>query len=490
MADSKQYIAIDLGAESGRVMLAEVSSERLVLEEVHRFSNGPVEQAGSLRWDFDLLMSQIKTGVAKAAKKADGDIAGIGVDSWGVDFGLIDENGKLMENPFHYRDSRTDGMFEKAFELMPKRQIYDNTGIQFMQLNTIYQLLAARLADSEALSKAKYLIFIADLVAYNLCGEIFAEYSLASTSQLMDMNTGQWSKPIFEQLGLPIDIMPRTVQPGTVVGKLTADVAAELGCQRIAVIASGSHDTAVAVAAVPAKPGNWAYLSSGTWSLMGVETPKAIITDKSFNYSFTNEGGVQNTIRFLKNIMGLWLLQECRRQWQREDHDLSYQQITEMAQKATPFTAYIDTDYEQFISPGDMPARINSYLTQSGQQLLTDKGQIARAILESLALRYRRVMSLLEEMSGIKVDVLHIVGGGIQNELLCQFTADATGKKVITGPVEATASGNIIMQAIATGQIDSLVDAREIMAKSFPLKTYTPVNTHTWAEQYDKFCGE
>ena len=485
MATKEQYIAVDLGAESGRVMLGTVSSDKIILDEIHRFGNGPIEENGSLRWDFNRLLSEIKTGIKKTIQKSNGKIAGIGVDSWGVDFGLIDADGMLIENPYHYRDSLTDGMMEKAFELMSKREIYENTGLQFMRFNSIYQLLALRLANSSALTNAKTLIFIADLVSYFLCGKSFGEYTLASTSQLMDMKTGKWSKKIFEKLSLPIDIMPKVVRPGSIAGKLTKDVAKELDCGQIPVIATGSHDTASAVAAVPAGDDNkWAYLSSGTWSLIGVEVPKAIINDDTFEVPFTNEGGVENTIRLLKNIMGLWLIQESRRQWQKEGTDLSYDQITDMAKKATPFAAHIDVDYSEFISPGDMPKKINDYLVKTGQKKIDNKGQMVRTILENLALKYRQIMEKLENVTGNKIDVLHIVGGGIKNELLCQFTADAIGKKVITGPIEATAIGNILMQAKATGQIKSLAEARKIVRNSFEMKEYQPKDAQLWDKQY------
>ena len=485
MAEVKKYIAVDLGAESGRVMIGSVSADKIVLEEIHRFGNGPIEEAGSLRWDFDKLFSEVKIGIGKAAKTAGAQVCGIGVDSWGVDFGLLDTDGKLIENPYHYRDSRTNGMPEKAFELMSKREIYESTGLQFLQFNSLYQLLAMRLNNSAVLAKAKNLIFIADLFSYYLCGEIFGEYSLASTSQFMDMKTGQWSKEILDGLSLPMDIMPKVVEPGTVVGRLSAETANELGCGPIPVIAIGSHDTASAVVAVPAAgDADWAYLSSGTWSLMGVEVPKAIVNDKTFKYEFTNEGGVENTIRLLKNIMGLWLMQECRRQWQREGTDLTYGQLAALAEKAEPFASHINVDHSGFLAPGDMPKRINDYLTEAGQKPIDDKGQMIRTILESLALKYRSVMAAIEDVVGHKMEVLHIVGGGIQNELLCQFTANALGKKVITGPIEATAIGNILMQAKAAEQIRTLAEAREIIRNSFELKEYQPQDAAVWQEQY------
>ena len=486
MAEKANYIAVDLGAESGRVMLGRIADGRLTLEQTHRFGNGPVQEHGTLRWDFQKLLSEIKTGIGKAAKAADGKVAGIGVDTWGVDFGLLGADGKLLENPYHYRDSRTNGMMDKAFEIMPKRRVYENTGIQFMQLNSLYQVLAMRLANSDVLAQTSRLLFMADLISYFLCGKAFGEYTLASTSQMMDMKTGKWSKPIFDELGLPMKIMPKITKPGAVVANLTDAVAKEIGCGKIPVIAVGSHDTASAVLGMPASGGKWAYLSSGTWSLMGVELPRAIVNDKTFQYEFTNEGGVENTIRLLKNIMGLWLVQECKRQWQREGQDLSYGDLTQMATQAKPFFGYVNCDNSDFLAPGDMPARINKCLSDTGQKPTQDKGQMVRLVLESLALKYRTVLGAIEDVTGSTVEVLHLVGGGIQNELLCQFTADATGRKVIAGPIEATASGNILMQAKAAGQLKSIDEARQVVRNSFELKEYQPQNTALWEKQYRK----
>ena len=379
-------------------------------------------------------------------------------------------------------------MMDKAFDVIGKRSIYDQTGIEFMQLNTLYQLLAMRHSNDPVLEKAKTLLFTADLYAYQLCGKPYAEYSLASTSQLMDMKTGRWAKDIFDKLQLPLDVMPPIVQPGTIVGTLTEDVAAEIGCQRIPVAAIGSHDTASAVAAVPATPGSkWAYLSCGTWSLLGVEIPEPVISDRTFECQFTNEGGVNGTIRLLKNIMGLWLVQECRRQWQSEGQEFSYAQLAEMAQNAESFAAYIDPAHSAFLSPGQMPVKINEYLAKTGQREIVDKGTMIRSILESLALNYAWVLEQIEAMTGNRIDCLHIVGGGIQNELLCQFAANATGKKVVTGPVEATASGNILMQAKATGQITSMDEIRQIVRNSFDVKEYLPENTSVWQVQSKKY---
>jgi rhamnulokinase len=474
LADEKRYIAVDLGAESGRVMLGIVSADKIHLEEIHRFLNGPVEQNGSLRWDFDRLMSEVKIGIGKAVKQS-GEIAGIGVDSWGVDFGLLDDNGNLIENPYHYRDSRTNGMVEKACELLTKREIYEHTGIQFMQLNSVFQLLSMRLSGSPVLAKAKRLIFMADLVSYFLSGKPYAEYTLASTSQLMDMRSGKWSRAIFQKLNLPIDIMPEVVNPGTIIGTLTEKVTKEIGCPQIPVIASASHDTACAVAAVPADENSrWAYLSSGTWSLMGVESAAAVINDKTFACPFTNEGGIDGKIRLLKNIMGLWLLQECRKHWQKEGFNLSYDQLTELAAKAKSGSATIDVNDSCFLAPGDMPRRINEHLTKTGQKPITDKGLMARTILENLARKYAETINQLEDVTGNQLDRLYVVGGGSQNDLLNQLTADATGKIVTAGPVEATAIGNILMQVRAAGQLGNISQARGLVRRSVTPKQYNP----------------
>jgi rhamnulokinase len=485
MPAGKSYIGVDLGAESGRVMLGTVSDGGIIVKEIHRFENGPVERDGSMRWDVDRILSEVGTGIHRVVTEVD-DVVGIGIDSWGVDFGLLDGDGELIEAPYHYRDSRTDGMMEKAFAMMPRRDIYDNTGIQFMQLNTMYQLLAMRLSDSPVLDRAKRLLFMADLVAYGLCGEPFGEYTLASTSQLMNMKTGKWSDEVFNALDLPVYVMPEVVAPGTVVGRLSKRMAAMLGCGQVPVIASASHDTAAAVAAVPAEGGNWAYLSSGTWSLMGVETREAVITDKSFDYGFTNEGGVAGTIRLLRNIMGLWVLQECRRQWRLDGQEMSYAELMQMARNARSFAVRIDPDHPSFFSPGDMPAKIDAYLSETGQEPAKDKGQVVRAILEGLAFKYRWVMDMIEDATGSAIDVLHIVGGGTQNLLLNKFAAAAAAKKVQAGPVEATAIGNIIMQAIASGQIGSLSDARELVGKSFEVKQFLPADTDRWREEFGK----
>ena len=486
MSDKRNYIAVDLGAESGRLMLGTLSGNKLELKEAHRFSNGPLEQGGSLRWDFPRLMMEIRRGLRECAAMADGEIAGIGVDSWGVDFGLLDADGKLIENPYHYRDGRTEGMFEEAFKRVPKREIYEATGLQFMRLNTLYQVLAMRLSGDPALEKADKLMFMADLVSHELSGKIFAEYSLASTSQMMNMRTGEWSRELLDRLDLPSKILPGVVPSGTVLAPLAEDIAAEAGMNRAPVIAVASHDTGCAVAAVPGRGTDWAYISSGTWSLIGVELKSAAVNDAAFENSFTNEGGVEGTIRFLKNVGGLWLLQECRREWQKQGDEYSYAELAEMADRGRPFAARIDPDHEPFLAPGDMPEKINQYLVSTGQERIEDRGTMVRAILESLAFTYRGVIENLEAACGRAVKVVHIVGGGSQNELLNRFTANATGRPVVTGPVEATAIGNILIQVKATGQISSLEEIRDIVAASFPTQRYEPADRDRWSEEYER----
>ena len=480
MSEAEQFLAVDLGAESGRVMRGSLAGGRLQIAEAHRFANGPLQQGESLRWDFPKILADVKRGIALAVEQSGKNISGISVDSWGVDFGLLDARGELVENPRHYRDRQTEGMFEEAFRRVPKREVYERTGIEFRRINSLFQLLAMRLRRDPALERARRLMFTADLLAHALCGEIFAEYTLASTSQMADMHTGEWSSELLARLDLPVDLLPQIVKPGTVVGRLTAAVAAECGCGRVPVIAAASHDTGAAVAAVPAQGDDWAYLSSGTWSLAGVELKKAVITEASFEHNITNEGGVEGTIRFLTSLAGLWLVQECRRQWQREGSDLSYAQLTEMARRARPFAARIEPDDECFSAPGDMPARINAHLERTGQQPLSDKGEIVRSILEAVAFTYRRTLDSVDGMTGRRSRVLHIVGGGAQNVLLNQFAADATGREVITGPIEATSIGNVLIQAMAVGAIGSLAELRTVVRDSFPTQHYAPAESEAW----------
>jgi rhamnulokinase len=488
MSEQKTYLAVDLGASSGRVMAGHYDGEKLTLEEAHRFPNGPKEIDGSYRWDANELFAEVKEGLRKAGAKDGETIVSVGVDTWGVDYGLLDENDELIELPFAYRDGRTDGMEEEAARRVPRREIYEVTGIQFMFFNTLNQLLSEVVADRPELKKAKRLLFTPDLINFWLSGRAANEYTIASTSQMLDARSGTWADGLLEKLGLPRHLLGEVVQPGATLGSLRPDLAEELGVQPFDVVAVGSHDTASAVAAVPAtdtKP--YAYLSSGTWSLMGLESPQPIINDKSYEMPFTNEGGVCNTIRVLRNICGLWLVQECRRHWAEQGEEFSFAELQEMAEAAEPFVAVIDQDDLVFSTPGDMPQRIRTYADESGQRVPETKGEIVRCALESLALRYRWVFERLEELSGQQCEVLHLVGGGVKDTLLNQFAANALQRKVVAGPVEATATGNILVQMMASGDLADLQEGRKLVAKSFGTDTYEPADAEVWDQAYSRF---
>ena len=487
MAATKNYVALDLGAESGRAILGRLSDDRLTLEDVHRFPNGPVRVQDSLHWDVLRLWSEMRQGLAACAERADRDIAGIGVDTWGVDFGLVGRGDVLLGNPYHYRDSRTDGMLEEAFKRVPREEIFRQTGIQFMQINTLFQLVSMVANGSPLLDAAQTLLMMPDLFNFLLTGRKVSEFSIATTSQAYDPRKGEWAKPLFEKLGIPLVIMPEIIQPGTQVGPLLGWIAEETGLGAVPVIAPPCHDTGSAVAAVPAEGTDWAYISSGTWSLMGAELTEPIINDKSLEANFTNEGGFAGTFRFLKNIMGLWLVQESRRTWQRAGQDYSYDQLTQMARDAEPFVSIVDPDDPSFLSPGDMPANIRAYCERTGQPEPAGVGEVVRCALESLALKYRYTLANLEDILGRTIRVIHIVGGGTQNTLLNQFAADATGRQVVTGPVEATAIGNVLVQAIARAQVADITEARQIIRRSFDVNTYDPRDTSGWDDAYGRF---
>jgi rhamnulokinase len=489
LTKTTNFLAFDLGAESGRAVIGGFDGERLKLEEVHRFVNGPVRLFDSLHWDVLRLLTETKQGLAKSVHAYGPQLVSLGLDTWGVDFALLDKQGALIGNPYHYRDSRTDGMLEEAFRRVPREEIFEQTGIQFMQINTLYQLLSMAVQESPTLSAAATLLMTPDLFNYWFTGRKVSERTIASTSQCLNPNTGDWAKSLVERMGIPSRIFPEIIQPGTVLGELLPGIAEETGAGRVSVIAPGCHDTACAVAAVPTESDRYAYLSSGTWSLMGAEVARPVITARSREYNFTNEGGVCDTIRLLKNITGLWLIQECRRTWVAEGEALSYDEITRLAAAAPPFAAVINTDAGEFLPPGDMPARIREFCRRTGQKPPDDKGAMARTVLESLALRYRWTLGKLEELVGYSLDTLHIVGGGSQNQLLNQFTADAVGRPVVTGPVEATAAGNVLMQMLALGYLSSLKEGRDLIRRSFETKTYLPRETAVWDEAYQRFLS-
>jgi len=498
MGKEKHYLALDLGAESGRGMLGTLADGKLTLEEVHRFQTGATslpskypqvaqerkQSDRSYVWDFIRFWCEAKESIQKASSRA--SVSSVGVDTWGVDFALLDQDGMLLSTPFHYRDERTDGMMDAAFKRMPKEQIYEITGIQFMQLNTLFQLLSMVEQESPILAAADRLVMVPDLLHYWLSGRAVAEFTETTTTQVFDTRKGAWSQEIIQAMGIPHHLFPEVVMPGTVLGPLRASVAEELGVT-MQVVAPPTHDTGCAVAAVPAENDNFIWISSGTWSIVGMNMPQPVINAESFHNNFTNEGGATGNFRFSKNIMGLWLVQQCRRKWQKEGKELSYTELTNLARKAPAFTTLIDPDYSGFLKVGDMIEQIHDYCELTGQPFPQDEGAMVRAILQGLALRYRFVIEQLEQMSGKQVSTIHIVGGGTQNTLLNQLTADATGKKVITGPIEATATGNLVTQAIAMGDIKDWQAGADVIRASFAIEEYLPKDQAPWNEAYRKF---
>ncbi len=490
MVKTKNFLALDVGAESGRAILGRFDGERLELSEQHRFSNGAIRVPGPsgrtrLYWDILHLWNEVMEGITRVAGKVGNDLAGIGLDTWAIDFGLLDRQGSLLGNPYNYRDSRTDGMLEEAFRRMPRDMIFELTGIQFMQINTLYQLLAMATGQSPALEAAKTFLTIPDLLNYWLTGRAVCEFTNATTTQCYDPRRRAWSDPLLQAMGIPRSIFPEVIQPGTVLGPLSRIVAEEVNSLAL-VIAPATHDTGSAVAAVPASDPAFAWISSGTWSVVGTELPEPVISAQSLANNFTNEGGVQGTFRFSKNVMGLWLLQECRRTWRAGGEDLSYDELTEMAKGAAPLVSIIDPDWGEFLKPGDMPRRIQEFCRRTGQVVPESKPAIVRCILESIALKYRWIFERLGEMTGKALEPIHIVGGGTQNHSLSQFTADATGRTVNTGPVEATATGNILMQAVALGDLNSIWEGRQMVRASTELLTFEPGERGPWDEAYGK----
>lgn len=482
------FLAIDLGAESGRAMLGRLQGGRLALEEVHRFSNGPVRLPDGLHWDALRLFSEIKAGIALGARAAGAEgLHALGIDTWGVDYALLDGQGALLGNPYHYRDARTDGMLERAFRQVGREAIFEATGIQFMQINTLYQLLAER-ERGAILPAARTLLTMPDLFNYWLTGQKVAEFSNATTTQCFDPRQGDWARGLLDELGLPVGIFPRVVPPGTVLGALLPQVAEELNLAstggRPVVIAPACHDTGSAVAAVPACNADFAYISSGTWSLMGAELREPVITPQALAGNFTNEGGVGGTFRFLRNITGLWLVQECRRAWAAQGEAYSYDELTDLAAQAAPLRALIDPDAPEFLKPGDYPRLMQAYCRRTSQPVPETVGQVVRCALESLALKYRQTFEQLEVVLGRRLEPVHIVGGGSRNRLLNQFTADALGRRVTAGPVEATAIGNILAQAVALGQLDSHALARRVVRESFEVAEFAPGDGTAWDEAY------
>ncbi len=482
---TKRVLAFDFGASSGRAIIGCFDGDKITLEEVHRFSNDPVSVGDTVYWDVLRLFYEIKQGIIKA--KIAGGFDSIGIDTWGVDFGLIDSEGKLMENPVHYRDARTVGLVDEAFKTMPKEKLYGITGIQFMELNTLFQLISLKKYRPWMLERADKMLFMPDLFGYMLTGKMCAEYSIASTSQLIDLGNRTWSKEILDAFGIKESIFAPLVQPGTVLGELSKEVCEECGVDPVPVISVCGHDTQSAITSVPCEDGDFAFLSSGTWSLFGTELDKPIVNETSMNINITNEGGFDGSTGFLKNIIGLWLIQESRRQWKREVKEYSYADLEKLALAAEPFKCFIDPDAPEFVPHGNIPERVREFCRKTGQYVPETVGEIMRCIYESLAMKYRLTFEKLRECTERDYPVIHVIGGGTKDGLLCQMTANSCDRTVKAGPIEATVMGNVAVQLMSDGSVKNIGQARKIVADSSELKTFEPKDTDKWAMAYEDF---
>lgn len=482
---TKRVLAFDFGASSGRAIIGCFDDDKITLEEVHRFSNDPVSVGGTVYWDVLRLFYEIKQGIIKA--KIAGGFDSIGIDTWGVDFGLIDSEGKLMENPVHYRDARTVGLVDEAFKTMPKEKLYGITGIQFMELNTLFQLISLKKYRPWMLERADKMLFMPDLFGYMLTGKMCAEYSIASTSQLIDLDKRTWSKEILDAFGIKESVFAPLVQPGTVLGELSKEICEECGVDPVPVISVCGHDTQSAITSVPCEDGDFAFLSSGTWSLFGTELDKPIVNETSMNINITNEGGFDGSTGFLKNIIGLWLIQESRRQWKREGKEYSYADLEKLALAAEPFKCFIDPDAPEFVPHGNIPERVREFCRKTGQYVPETVGEIMRCIYESLAMKYRLTFEKLRECTERDYPVIHVIGGGTKDGLLCQMTANSCDRTVKAGPIEATVMGNVAVQLMSDGSVENIGQARKIVAESSELKTFEPKDTDKWAGAYEDF---
>jgi rhamnulokinase len=478
---SAQFLAFDLGAQSGRAILGRLSSGVLVVDEIRRFVNEPLRQPDALRWDADALWTEIRAGLEAAESVP---LESVGIDSWGVDYALLGARGELLENPYHYRDQRTRGAMEAVIDLVGRDRLYECTGVQFHSINTLNQLHAACHATPAVIDAACTLLTIADYFNYRLTGRTCTEYTIASTTQCLDARSRAWAVDLLSQVGVPSRLFAPIVEPGTVIGPIAGDGGIAHGGTPI--VATACHDTASAVAAVRAGAGS-AFLSSGTWSLLGAELPAPILSAAARDANFTNEGGACGTIRFLKNIGGLWLLEACRRSWESAGRPDRYADLLDAAAEAPAFRSLVDPDCDEFLNPEDMPSAIDRYCRRTEQPAPHDPAAYTRAVLESLAYKYRVVLDSLEILTGVRVEEIRVIGGGSRNRLLNQFTADATGRAVIAGPVEATALGNIAVQMLATGAVGSLAEARAIIERSFPVERYDPRSHDRWDAEYRRF---
>jgi rhamnulokinase len=478
--------AIDLGAQSGRVVVGRLDGERLSIVEVHRFENVPVLAAGTLYWDALRLYEEVLAGLAAATREFP-RIDSVGVDSWGVDFALVDRAGKLLGNPVHHRDRRTEDVMERVFARVPARELYDRTGIQLMPINTIFQLFAMGEAGDRALEVAHRLLLIPDLFHFWLSGVASCELTNATTSQCYDPRAQAWATDILVRLGLPAEVFRETVTPSSVLGRLRQEVVERTHLRSAVVVAPATHDTASAVAATPLRDPSTVYISAGSWSLVGMELAAPLITGETFAANLTNEGGLEGTFRLLRNVDGLWLLHECRKAWRADGHAWGFEELVRMAEESPPLRSFVDPNDPRFLVPGDLPDRIRTFCAETGQELPGDAGAVVRCVLESLALKHRQTIQLLGEATGAIPSEVHVVGGGTLNAPLCQWTADAAALPVLAGPVEATAIGNLAAQAIALGELGSLDEARRVIRASFEPTVYEPSVSAAWLEAAERF---
>lgn len=489
MTTASRFLAFDFGAESGRAILGTLESGRISLQEIHRFPTQGLVMLGTRQWDITRLYAEMVKSLGRLAQHHGFSLNGIGVDTWGVDFGLVARDGTVLGNPVHYRDKRNEGAMDFAFERVSRREMYEYTGIQFLPFNTVFQLCAMLRDKSPLMDCADSLLLMGDLFGYLLSGKRSCEYTNASTTQLLDASKRTWCEPLIEKLGIPRRILQPLSEPGSTIGTLLPDLASAAGLPSgIPVIAPATHDTGAAIAAVPAtgEDDDWAYLSSGTWSLLGAELKAPAISDKTYELNFTNEGGVNGTIRFLKNIIGLWIIQECKRSFERAGDSVSYADLMEEASHVDAFQTIIDVDDPRLLAPADMPETLRAIARETRQPEPKTRAALIRCAMESLALKYRRTLREMDSVLKRKTNRLHVIGGGVQNTLLCQMTADACGIPVMAGPVEATALGNIVVQALATGALSSLKEARTVVANSFELHLYAPRDTSSWDAAADR----
>ncbi|MCY1719215.1 rhamnulokinase [Prolixibacteraceae bacterium Z1-6] len=484
--NKNKFLAFDLGASSGRAILGTLENGKLELTEVHRFKNQMIRIHGSYYWNIYSLFDELKTGLKKCITELNIQPDSIGIDTWGVDYSLVSASGQLVGLPFAYRDHRTDTAIEEFFSVLSKKETYLLSGIQFMQFNTLFQLYASKKEKHSRLNIAESLLFTPDTLNYLFTGVKKNEYTIASTSQLLKPGKAEWEKKLFKAANISEDLVGEIVQPGTSVGNILDEIQDDTGSKQIPCIAVASHDTASAIASVPTDGGNWAYLSSGTWSLLGIESPEPMVSEETLAMNFTNEGGVEGTTRFLKNIMGMWLIQECKRNWD-EEKVMEWQEIVDLSMEAKHFKCFINPDNSVFLNPGNMPKAIQEYCRETNQPVPETKGEIARCIYDSLVLKYKFTIKQIESVTGKQIDKLHIIGGGANNKMMNQLTADAIGIPVFAGPTEATAIGNLMMQAKAAGTVRSLAEIRDVIKNSFEIGVYTPSPKLDWEAAYKKF---